>query len=241
MTAGAAETLVVQWNIQFGRAVDAAIAAFRDVVELRAPDIVVLQEMDEPGVRAIAEALELHHVYAAATVHPKTGREFGNAILSAAPLSDVEVVALPHVSGPQVTPRVALWAHTTAQGRGVDVCSVHTETPVLSARKRVEQFVAVAAAADARRSRPLLVGGDFNTATRRSVERLTARMSSAGLERLSSRAGWGVARGPGRFELDHVFGRDVEARTAGVVRGLGASDHAPLWLRLALDGSTVPS
>ncbi len=234
MTAREAAALAVGWNIQFGRAVDAAIAAFREVEELRAPDVVFLQEMDEPGTRAVAEALELHHAYAAATVHPKTGRDFGNAILSAAPLDDVEVVALPHVSGPQVTPRVALWAHTTVGDRAVDVCSVHTETPVLSARKRVEQFVAVAAAAEVRRSRPVLVGGDFNTATRRSVERLTARMGSVGLERLSARSGWGVARGPGRFELDHLFGRGVEVRGTGVVRGLGASDHAPLWVRLAV-------
>jgi endonuclease/exonuclease/phosphatase family metal-dependent hydrolase len=224
--------LIIEWNIQFGLDIAGAIAALHDIEELHQPALVFLQEMDRSGTEAVADALGYEYVYASATAHPKTSREFGNAILSANEFERVEVVPLPHAAGRQVTPRIALWAATTVGGETVDVCSVHTETPALGLAKRGEQFDIIAAGIRARPSTPVLVGGDFNTAGRRSTRLLIETMDAGGAEHLSEQAGWSLQRGTRRFTLDHVFARGFLVHDAGVVRGLTASDHAPMWLRV---------
>jgi len=69
---------VVSFNVKFAE----AIAVFRDTPALREPDILALQEMDAPGTERIARALEMNSIFFPAAVHSKTGRDFGNALLS---------------------------------------------------------------------------------------------------------------------------------------------------------------
>ncbi len=91
---------VVTWNIQFGVEVEAAAHALLRTDELRSADIVLLQEMDEVGTETIARTVGLNHVFASSGVHPRTGRHFGNAVLSRWPLRDPEVViAVAQVGG----------------------------------------------------------------------------------------------------------------------------------------------
>ncbi|MGI9642371.1 MAG: endonuclease/exonuclease/phosphatase family protein [Acidimicrobiia bacterium] len=224
--------LVVSWNIKFGIDIDGAIAAFSEVDELRGASIILLQEMDEPGTAAIAEALGYNWKFTSATAHPQTGRDFGNAILAPGHLGRYEVAPLPHDTGRQITPRIVVWATTTVHGRSIAVGSAHTETPVLALKRRIEQFAAVARGPGETRTEPLLVGGDFNTASKRSVATLTTAMDSVGLTRLSADAGWTMQRATRRFTLDHLFGRGFEVEDSGTVPGLAASDHSPLWVRL---------
>ena len=69
---------VVSFNVKFAE----PIAVFRDTPALREPDILALQEMDAPGTERIARALEMNSIFFPAAIHPKTGRDFGNALLS---------------------------------------------------------------------------------------------------------------------------------------------------------------
>ena len=86
------ETLrVVSFNVKFAVKVDEAIAVLRDTPALREPDILALQEMDAEGTERIARALEMNSIFFPAAIHPKTGRDFGNALLSPWPLDDVGV------------------------------------------------------------------------------------------------------------------------------------------------------
>jgi endonuclease/exonuclease/phosphatase family metal-dependent hydrolase len=77
---------VVNWNIKFGEKIDKAIEAFRDVEALKNADLILLQEMDEDGVKRIAYDLGLNYVYYPASIHDRTGRAFGNAILARWPM-----------------------------------------------------------------------------------------------------------------------------------------------------------
>ena len=77
---------VVTLNIKFGRRVDRARQLFARVDELARAHIVLLQEMDAKGTEALASALRMSHVYHRATVHAKTGRDFGNAVLARWPM-----------------------------------------------------------------------------------------------------------------------------------------------------------
>src|SRR5262245_15763677 len=123
-----AEIQVVTLNIKFGRRIDRARRLFEDGQLARA-DLVLLQEMDAPGVEEIATALKMHHVYPPATVHPWTGRDFGNAVLSRWAIVGDEKIDLPHPSLRDRTSRAATLARVDTASGPIDVCSLHLATP----------------------------------------------------------------------------------------------------------------
>jgi endonuclease/exonuclease/phosphatase family metal-dependent hydrolase len=223
---------LVTWNIQFGVRAEAAAVELGHHDDLRDSDIVLLQEMDEAGTALIAERVGLHYVFAAGSIHPKSGREFGNAVLSPWPLIDATVVDLPHKSSVQGQPRIVVRATVTVGPYVIDACSVHTEVPSLSGPKRLAQFATIASATENWKADRLVIGGDFNTVTRRGIAAVCEQMATIGVVRSSSGAGTTLRRAGREFTLDHVFARGLTALDSGVVRGLEASDHRPLWVRL---------
>ena len=226
------ETLrVVTWNIQFGIGAESAAFSLSTHPALRRADIVLLQEMDEVGTALIAERVGMHYVFAAASTHPKSGRDFGNAILSPWPITDAAVVDLPHKSAVQGQPRIAVAATVSAGPHVIDTCSVHTEVPTLRSAKRKEQVETIVANTGWT-SDMLLIGGDFNTVSRRGIDVAVERMATIGAERVSADAGPTLRRGGREFTLDHVFARGLHPLDTGVVAGLDASDHRPLWVHL---------
>lgn len=228
-----AELLVVSWNVQFGIEAEAAAHALLTSPRLLDADFVLLQEMDEHGTALIGEALGMDYVYTAASVHPQTGRNFGNAVLSRWPLSDPGVVMLPHKSAVQGQPRQVVHAMADLGPLRIRACSVHTEVPTLSSPKRLKQFAAIGGAAHGSEHDPLIIGGDFNTLTRRGVDAVSARLAPFGAVRVTDGAGPTLRRGGREFSLDHIYARSLAGRARGVVPGLEASDHRPLWVRLA--------
>jgi len=225
---------VVTWNIQFGVEVAAAAEALLHADELRSADIILLQEMDEVGTESIARSVGLNHVFASSGVHTRTGRHFGNAVLSKWPLRDPDVVMLSHRSAVQGQDRIAVRATVSFGEFDVDACSVHTEVPSLSPPKRRRQFEEIAEATERWVPDRLIVGGDFNTLTARGATLVSQRMLRIGAARVSDGAGATLRRGGKEFVLDHVFARGLTPLGCGVVRGVGASDHRPLWVRLGI-------
>ena len=189
----------------------------------------MLQEMDEPATAEIAERLGVEFLYAAASTHPQTDRDFGNAILSRWKLTTPEVVHLPHVAAVQGQPRIALAASLEIGGRAISAVSVHTETPVLSHRKRLGQFIELGEGITALRHDRVILGGDFNTASSRSIQAVTEELARRGLHRMSAGSGPTLRRARRDFVLDHLFAKGFAPAATGAVRGLDVSDHAPLW------------
>jgi endonuclease/exonuclease/phosphatase family metal-dependent hydrolase len=121
---------VVSFNLKFAEKVDRAIAVFRDTPALRDPDILALQEMDAEGTERIARALEMNSIFFPAAIHPKTGRDFGNALLSPWPLEDGRKLILPGESRFTGLKRTATVATVCVPRHRVRVYSVHIETPL---------------------------------------------------------------------------------------------------------------
>ena len=233
---------IVSWNIQFGVAVASAVELLRDHPDLRDADALLLQEMDRPGVERIAHELRMHWSYESACVHPKSGRDFGNAVLTRGAQYEPRVVELPHRSRWQGTPRVAVGTRTVVDGTELGLWSVHTEVPTLGPRKRRDQFRTTAAAAIRHSPARMVVGGDFNTATARSVAALSDVMSAADSVRVSADAGHSLVRARRRLTLDHLFARGLTPLSSGAVDAAGASDHRALWAELRVaEPSEVPT
>jgi endonuclease/exonuclease/phosphatase family metal-dependent hydrolase len=218
-----AETLhIASFNVEYALRVDSAIVVLTTDPELRRADVVLLQEMDAPGTKRIADALGMGYVYYPATLRHATGRDFGNAVLSRWPIVEDAKVLLPHLGIFGSTQRIATGATLAVGDQRVRVYSVHLGTMVNATPwARSAQLRAVVA--DAEKYPRVIIGGDMN---------------SHGVGGVPRRAGyaWLTEHGPkttkfGRW--DHIFTRGLatpdSASSGTVLNGHGTSDHLPVW------------
>jgi len=224
------EIRVVTFNIEYGIKVDQAIQALTSQPALRSPDVLLLQEMDAPGVEAIAKILAMNYAYCPSSVNPKTKRDVGTAVLSPWPMEERFKVRLPHLARMSGHARSVVGARVRIDGRDVDVYSVHFGTLLgLSGSQRREQLQAVVDDAG-KRSDPVLVGGDFNS------KDLAEHLASSGFAWPTRETGktWKL------FAFDHILARglgDFSGARSGVGREVkGVSDHYPLWLTFPATG-----
>lgn len=223
---------VVTYNIDFGLGVEEAIKGFQTVEPLKWADIVLLQEMDEEGTERMARGLQANFVYFPATLG-RHGRNFGNAVLARWPMVEARKVLLPHRHPIRKQLRIATRVTVRLGDRDVVAYSVHTETYTAPTAHRAAQ---VAAIVDdiGNGSGPVIVGGDFNTVSHRSIKRTRAQFASVGLARSSAGAGPTVVRLRIKpSAADHIFSRGFRTLAAGKAEDVVASDHFPVWVRLA--------
>ena len=128
---------VVSYNLAFGRNVPAAIAAL-ETGPLAGADLVLMQEMDAPGVDQIAKALGLRYVYYPASV--KHDQDWGNAVLSRWPLVEDHKLLLPYADPFSNSRRIATAARIDIGGREALIYSTHIATPSLGLGARLEQL-----------------------------------------------------------------------------------------------------
>lgn len=225
---------LVSFNIEFGRHVDRALQLLREEPELRDPDVVFLQEMDESGTRAIADSLGLAYVYYPSTLHPKSKRDFGNAVLSRYPIEDDRKILMPHLQRIRHIARAGVGATIRVGDRRLRVYSVHMGTFVGNGpRARREQFAAVLA--DAERYPQVVVAGDFNSST---VPEIALPRGFTWPTRHLGHTSW-------LWDMDHVMLKGLALAgdsATGVIHDVrGASDHRPVWARIVLPGPAAPA
>jgi endonuclease/exonuclease/phosphatase family metal-dependent hydrolase len=217
---------IVTFNVEYARRITEAVAALR-TEPLAGADVVALQEMDAPGTASLAQALGMNYVYYPASRHPKTGRDFGNAVLSPWPIEASHKVLLPGRARVNHQARAAVAAVVRVAGRPIRVYSVHLTSPFgMSGGGRGKQADAVIADA-ASSIHPVVVAGDFNSSG------IGKRFRARGFDWPTEKVG--DSAGP--FSFDHVFLRGLPSpskTTAGVARaGPKASDHWPVWTIVA--------
>lgn len=227
---------VVTWNIQYGIAIDAAIAEIRASPELSRFDVLLLQEMDGAGTQAIAHALDADHAFASRRPHANTGRDFGNAVVTRWPIVDRSQIDLPHAAPIRGHERHATFARVDVDGTTVGCYSVHTEVPLLPLARRRQQFAHLAADIRDGSADRVVIGGDFNTMTARGLRALDTALDEAGIHRVSRDVGPTYRRSAVSMRLDHLFAAGLRPVRSGSVE-TAASDHAPLWVDL----ETIPA
>jgi endonuclease/exonuclease/phosphatase (EEP) superfamily protein YafD len=124
----------------------------------------------------------------------------------------------------------------------VTAYSIHTETytvPVSYRRAQIEAVVEDIGPGDT----PTVVGGDFNTVSKRSIDRMTEQFAAIGLSRKSAGAGPTVSKlGVKPSAADHIFTRGFCRVGRGKLEEARASDHFPVWVQLICDpGDCSPS
>lgn len=213
---------LVTFNIQFGRRLESVIELLQVIWPAKGPDIVTLQEVDNQQIDHLAHALEMSYVYYPTVVHPKTGRNYGNAILSRWPMVDDRKVILPHHGRWRDAQRAATAATILVGDDTVRVYSVHLSTMAeLTPLSRREQARTVLT--DAAAYRRVVVGGDMNSI-------------GVGEEFLACGFRWPTRDNEPThhvFTWDHIFLKGLalkDSTSTGVVsQGVGVSDHLPVW------------
>jgi endonuclease/exonuclease/phosphatase family metal-dependent hydrolase len=223
--------VVVTYNIRKGQAIQKAGEAFQRAERLREVDVILLQEMDETGVEQLARWLRANYVYYPAFTR-RNGRNAGNAILTRWPLADARKVILPRRHPVTGQLRISVRATVNVGGRDVLVHCVHTETYSTLASHRSAQVAAIVEDIGPGES-PVIVGGDFNSVSRRSVRRIVEQFADIGLSHASADAGPTITKLRFRSVVDHVYARGFRPVASGTVGDAGASDHWPLWVQLA--------
>jgi len=224
---------VATFNIEYAKEIDRALDAIRSDPALRAADVLLLQEMDRPGVERIAAALSMNYVFFPSGVHPRTHRDFGTAILTHWSLEDERKIVLPHKGWGSNLLRAVTAARVVCGAQRVEVMSVHLPSPVgANYDERVDQIDTILASARAIEG-PLVVGGDFNAGW------VASYFEKAGFTWLNKHLGgtasvlWMTKR------LDYMFVRGMRPAENGAPAGIsdnkGASDHKPLWVRLQFE------
>ncbi len=229
---------LVSWNIQYGQNLELALAELRSIPDLMRADIILLQEMQSTGVAMLADSLDLHYVYSPAAVHPHHQDLFGNAVLSRWPIVASAADKLPHPTPVTGHARISVSARLDlGGGREMVVVSIHTATVVVEQDKRLDQATA-ALDSLAPAGVPVVVAGDFNTATDYDVTELGQLARRLGFRRVRLPEGPTIANKVKKFPgsesvLDHVFTRGLTAGSRGVARATQASDHYPVWVVFA--------
>lgn len=225
---------VVSYNINDSIQIEQATRELGMYNPLRGADFILLQEMDEHGSYKIARALQYNYVYYPSSMPKRNARNFGNAILSRWPLTNPGKLILPHKHPTNKQLRLAVKATAVLPDREVTLYSVHTETYTVIVHHRKAQVQAVVDDIGPGEN-AVIVGGDFNTVSGRSIRRLKRLFGRVGMQRATAGAGTTVKKYYTRpSAADHIFTRGFQIEDRGALRSTLASDHFPVWVKLIL-------
>jgi endonuclease/exonuclease/phosphatase family metal-dependent hydrolase len=226
---------IVSFNIQHARTPDGVVdtAAMARWCAGLGAHVLGLQEVDDRLRRsdrvdqaaAVAEATGLEVVFGPAR---RVGRRgwYGNALLAAGPIGDVEVVALPRRSWRR-EPRSAIVAGVTVGGRRLSVAATHLST---AADEAAAQLAAVLGALMVRPA-PRVLLGDLNL----HPQQVGPALAATGLALADSVAFTFPALAP-RARIDHVAVGGLAVTGVSVMDAAPVSDHRALVVDAAATG-----
>ena len=225
---------VASYNIEDGIEIEQVIRELGMYNPLRESDFFLLQEMDEAGTEKIARALNYNYIYYPSSMPTRIERNFGNAVLSRWPLSQPKKLILPRKHPTNKQLRIAVRATAELPDREIRLYSVHTETYTVMTKHRKAQVAAIADDIGPGES-AVIVAGDFNTVSNRSIQRLKRIFGEIGLVRASAGAGTTLKKYKTRpSAADHIFTRGFEVKGRGTLYEALASDHFPVWVELIM-------
>jgi len=242
LSAGAAEPLrvrVLTYNIHHGEGTDGKIDLTRiaALIKRLAPDLVALQEVDKATTRSqgVDQAAELGRLTGLHAAFGKAmdfaGGQYGEAILSRYPLTEVQVHDLPFTEGCE--PRCALAARVQLGKVGPEIVFASTHLEHAKASLRLCQAQKLNPVLAAKNTLPTILAGDFNDVPGSpAIKVLQPHWTDATAGQPEPT--W--PSGQPRTKIDYVFFRPADGWHVvekQVVNESVTSDHRPLLVVLA--------
>ena len=243
---------------QVARNINTAARAFSEGRLLPGVDVLALQEADKETKRAgghhvareLAEALQMSWIHMPAGIprgiQPKTRQwwldfeeqirlydtgDTGVGLLSRLPLSDVTRIDLPWQECAW-RPRLAMAATVSVGASTLRIFNAHVD-PHAAVGGQLEQLEVLVGQA-AKENGPTLILGDFNTLSKKKVDKTRTFLESHGYS-TPFHSGMPTWRGMGiRLHADWIFYRSVKIARCGVAKPLNVSDHWPIWAEVEI-------
>ena len=227
---------VITYNIRLAKKTEKALDLLTGHGDLNDADILCLQEMDPHGVDLIARSLKYNYVYYPAIHHPRSAKDFGNAILSKWPIISDRKIILPKAGAGKLQ-RIAVNATVSVNGTKISVFCVHMKIYTRRRQRRVLIHHILSAIEPSVRN--CIVAGDFNTFSRSSRKTFLEPLKEADFESATESVGWTYKYWyllNKRAALDHIFIKGMNVINAGKVINRKPSDHIPVWGEMLLTG-----
>lgn len=225
---------IVTYNIKLSKKIDKATALLDQHDDLNGADIICLQEMDPAGVKHIANTLKYNYVYYPAILHPRSEKDFGNAILSKWPIVSDQKIILPKVGTGRLQ-RIAVDAVIVINNVKISVVCVHMKVYASRLARRIP-IDHILTAIDPSITH-CIIAGDFNTFTKSNCKAIFEPFKEANFQLVTEQLGstykyWYLLNK--KASLDHIFIKGMNVVNAGKVANRKPSDHIPIWGRLKL-------
>ena len=226
---------VVTYNIKLSEKTREALNLLAGHRDLGDADILCLQEMDPRGVELIAKTLGYNFVYYPAILHPRSHKDFGNAILSKWPIIDDRKIILPQL-GTGKLQRIAVSATLLINDTKVSVFCVHMKMFVRRRQRRVPIDRIIQTIDPS--VRHAIIAGDFNTFSHSNCRKILEPFQEADFQLVTGTIGWTYKYWyllNKRSTLDHIFTRGMSVVNMGKVVNRVPSDHIPVWGELRVN------
>ena len=226
---------VITYNIRLALKTEKALNLLAQHEELNDADILCLQEMDPAGVDLIAQSLKYNYVYYPAILHPRSSKDFGNAVLSKWPIISDRKIILPKTGAGKLQ-RIAVNAIISVNGIKISVFSIHMK--VFNRRHQKLALISHILNTIEPSVKNCIIAGDFNTFSKSSRKTYYEPFQEADFEVATKSIGWTYKYWyllNKRAILDHIFIKGMSVINSGKVTNRIPSDHLPIWgeMRLA--------
>ncbi len=225
---------VITYNIKLSKKIDKATQLLAQHDDLNGADIICLQEMDPSGVKRIASTLQYNYVYYPAILHPRSEKDFGNAILSKWPIISDQKIILPKVGGGRLQ-RIAVHAVILINNVKISIVCIHMKifASRLSRRIPIDHILTSIDPSITH----CIIAGDFNTFTKSNCKAIFEPFHEANFQLVTDAVGstykyWYLFNK--KTSLDHIFIKGMNIINAGKVANRKPSDHIPIWGRMKL-------
>ena len=210
-----------------------AAAELKEFQTTRSIDIYLLQEMDEKGVEAIAKEFNLNYLYFPIVHNKVIQKNIGNAILTKGLIRHPQKLILPHAQWLNHRLRHVTIGEVEIHQKKILVYSVHTETVLMSRKKRMEQVDAIIKHAKLQlpNYQYFLIGGDFNTVFSKDAQQVVEKFKANAFDWSTATAGSTAKAFYGLIKPIHdcVFSKGLNPVSAGKIETSKSSDHYPVF------------
>jgi endonuclease/exonuclease/phosphatase family metal-dependent hydrolase len=225
---------IVTYNIKLAKKMRKALNLILQHTDLDNADIICLQEMDPDGVKLIANALEYNYVYYPAILHPRSNKDFGNAIVTKWPIINDQKIILPKL-GPGKLQRIAVSATVLIHNVRIIIFCVHMKVYVKHRERRVPIDRIIETIEPS--IKHCIIAGDFNTFSKSNCRAILEPLKEANFQSVTEKIGWTYKYWyllNKKSTLDHIFTRGLGVVNAGKIINRTASDHIPIWGELRI-------
>jgi endonuclease/exonuclease/phosphatase family metal-dependent hydrolase len=224
---------VVTFNIKKAEQIELAKTELQEFEKTKNVDVYLLQEMDEKGVEMIARGLCMNYLYIPIVYNSGDKKNIGNAILTRGTIEQPEKLILPHSKWLSKRPRHVTIGEITIHQKKILVYSVHTETVVMSRKKRMDQINTIVEHAKTQlpHYKYVLIGGDFNTLFSKDSRLAVEKFNGNGFNWSTAKAGNTASAFFGLLKPthDYVFSSGLKVINSFKIETSKSSDHYPVF------------